>query len=86
MLSNVHTVLAVHIIHTVLITQPVPKTGRSRPPGMCTSSLHCPHSRSAESRVDLGWDGVGLGWDGVWDGVGLGGMGWNVEWGGSDRA
>ena len=53
---------------------------------MCTSSLHCPHSRSAESRVDLGWDGVGLGWDGVWDGVGLGGMGWNVEWGGSDRA
>ena len=49
---------------------------------MCTSSLHCPHSSSAENGVDLGWNGVGLGWDGVWDGMGLGGMGWNVEWGG----
>ena len=27
--------------------------------------------------MDLGSDKVGLGWDGVWDGVGLVGMGWS---------
>ena len=69
---------------SVPITQPVPKTGRSCRPSMCTSSLLTPyfqgcalltlspHSRLAENGVDLGWDGVGLGWDGV----GWGGM-WN---------
>ena len=80
MLSNDHTVLAVYTIHTIPITQPVPKTGRSRPPRMCTTSslltpylpgcaLLSPHSRLAENGVDLGWDGVGLVWDGVWDGM-----------------
>ena len=65
-------------VRQVLINQLVPKNGRSRPPGMCTSLLHCPHSRLVENGVDLGWDGP---WGWVWGGM-VCGMGWDwVEWG-----